>query len=346
MRQGLARLGGVEQQLREARGQVQHGDPLLAQPGAQELRRPQLQRDPQAGAQGDGREDVAQQGIVRQPREHGEAVGGAEPEGGRVPAHEVRQGPVEPDDPLGPPGAPRREGHVGDVVRADLRKRRPRALAPRKRRLPLRRRGRELEAEAAASGAESGLDAVAGRPGRLQGQEGPGPQRLDLGRQPQRRVRRVEQREGGPRAERAEQAGEQRRAAVRVDGDHVAAPDAGLDERVGQAGGGPLQRAVSPGAEVIGDRHGFRSPCGLPGEEDVDGRVEGRRQGELRIGSPPLPRCEHAVETSMGAGSTLPDEAPMGHLPDRSSHGARTCRHMVPGRVAARDPDKSSQLAS
>jgi hypothetical protein len=124
-------LGLECEPLPHRRGQVRDRDRARAHPARERAGRLELvlARAVRARPDPQRREEVAQQGIVRQSRQHAEPIARTELERARVPVEEVREWRVRADDPPRRARGARGEGHVGDVVGAELDGRRRRRAA-------------------------------------------------------------------------------------------------------------------------------------------------------------------------------------------------------------------------
>ena len=126
--EGVAQIGqgdrriGRRQHPGEGGGEVDGGHPLLGQPGGEAVGVLEglAVGHAEGRAQGERGEEVAQQGVVGEAGEQGEAVVRPEPERRRLPRQEVGDRPVVPQDPLGLAGRAGGEGDVGEVRGCDV----------------------------------------------------------------------------------------------------------------------------------------------------------------------------------------------------------------------------------
>ncbi len=209
------------QETRNRGREVRDRDPLARHPVSQSARLEDVVGigNVQRGAESEGGEDVAQQRVVRQPRDHGETVLRAQAEGPYVPAQEVSQRPVAAPDPLHAPGGPGGEGDVGEIVGGGVAE----AFVGARRRL---REGRlELALKKPAGPIETRADRSThgGEAGRLEPRARTG--RVETGGEPRGGIRRIEDDEAGAGPHHSAEAPHEIGGAARPNGHHIAFGD-------------------------------------------------------------------------------------------------------------------------
>ncbi len=296
------RLG---QQLHHRRRQVGEGDLLPAQPAREPPGAPDRHRIGNAERRSELQRhaDVALHRIVREPRRHGRAVRLGESAAPRRPGSEVGERPVAAEHPLRHAGRAGGEGeHAGVVGLDDASGVARRPCGEPAQAIPAAAGG--AGRRAAAAGARAPALALAGAAperepeGQARGHRRERLRQLAGGRQVNEaasarerqqvglaagRIVGVEQQEDAAGLEHTDHRHHQRRAAVGVDGDHVAVDDAAGAQAVGEPVGLAVEVGIAPADLGIDQGELVRQPPRLGGELLVEGPLPGGAERQLRM---------------------------------------------------------------